>query len=198
MRDQKIAINIVYVTYVSGLDPNRIGDPSLLLSERIYPIDFKIHFFETRNRISLDDAKIIAEKYENGCSLRDIAKLVGCSKSKVRTALKHSGIKPREYSTQVTNQRPLKSGKQGSLPYYGFCYFEGQIIKDPRDFPTLQIIHRGWIRGESIHQINLKLNQAKILSRKGKAWSWAAIQNIIARFENKQIILFKGGKYEFR
>ena len=34
----------------AGID--LIGDPSLLLSEGIYPITFKIHFFETRNRIS--------------------------------------------------------------------------------------------------------------------------------------------------
>jgi hypothetical protein len=124
--------------------------------------------------------------------------MIGCSKSKVRSALRRCGIKPRESTAQATNERPLKSGKQGVLPYYGFCYFEGQIIKDPREFPTLQIIHRGWSRGESIHQINLQLNHAGVLSRKGKTWSWAAIQNTVARFENKQFILSKGGKYEFR
>jgi hypothetical protein len=51
------------------------GDASLLISERIYLVDFKEHFFETRNRISSGEAKIIAEKYESGCSLRDLAKL---------------------------------------------------------------------------------------------------------------------------
>ena len=143
----------------------KIGDPSLLLSERTYPIDFTPHVFETRNRISLEDAKSLAEKYENGYSLQDIAKMIGYSKSKVRSALKRCGIKPRDSSSQATHERSLKSGKQGPLPYYGFCHFEGKIIKDLREFPTLQIIHRGWSRGESIHQMNLKLNQAGVFPR---------------------------------
>lgn len=170
----------------------------MVISERIYPVDFKQHFFETRNRISSEDSKIIAEKYKNGCSLRDLAKLYGYSKSKIRTILKRQGLKPRIGNTQATHKRPLASGKQGALPYYGFCYFEGQIVKDPREFPILQIIHRQWSQGKSIHQINLELNRANVVSRKGKGWSWAAIQNIVVRFETKKVILSKGGKYEFR
>lgn len=170
----------------------------MLISERIYPVDFKQHFFETRNRISLEDAKSIAEKYENGCSLRDLAKQFGYSKSKIRSTLKRQGLKPRVGMAQATPKRSIKSGKQGTLPYYGFCYFEGQIVKDPREYPTLQLIHRHWSQGKSIHQINLELNRAKVLSRKGKTWSWAALQNIVVRFETKKVILSKGGKYEFR
>lgn len=174
------------------------GDPSRLISERLYPVDFKEHFFKTRNRISSVDAEIIAEKYKNGCSLRDLAKLYGYSKSKIRSILNHQGLKPRRGITQSTHKRPLTSGKQGALPYYGFCYFEGEIIKDPREFPILQIIHRRWSEGKSIHQINLELNRTKVPSRKGRAWSWAAIKNIVSRFETKKLILSKGGKYEFR
>lgn len=169
----------------------------MVISERIYPVDFKHHFFETRNRISLKDARGIAEKYENGFSLRDLAKLYGYSKTKIRSSLKRQGLKPRAGVTQATHERTLRSGKQCALPYYGFCYFEGQIVKDPREFPILQMIHRYWSKGKSIHQINLELNRAKVLSRKGKTWSWAAIQNIVVRFETKKVILSKGGKYEF-
>ncbi|MFN7453187.1 MAG: hypothetical protein ACK5RO_00870 [Pseudobdellovibrionaceae bacterium] len=60
------------------------------------------------------------------------------------------------------------------------------------------MIHRYWSQGKTIHQINLELNRAKILSRTGKVWSWAAIQNLVIRFETKKVILHKGGKYEFR
>ena len=176
----------------------KTGDPIRLISERIYPTDFKPQFFETRNRISSEDAKTIAEKYQKGCSLRDIAKHLGSSKNRIRSELKRLGLEVRVSGTQATNKRSLKPGKQGALPYYGFCYLEGQIVKDPREFPTLQTIHRLWNRGKSIHQINQELNREKILSRKGKTWSWAAIQNIVLRFENKQVILSKGGKYEFR
>lgn len=151
-----------------------------------------------KTRISAADAKTIAEKYENGCSLRDIAFLFGFSKNKVRSEVKRNGLELRSRRPQATHQRSLKSGKQSALPYYGFCYFEGKIVKDPREFPVLQMIHRYWSQGKTIHQINLELNRAKILSRTGKVWSWAAIQNLVIRFETKKVILHKGGKYEFR
>lgn len=86
----------------------------MLLSERIYPVDFKQHFFETRNRISLEDAKSVAEKYKNGSSLRDLANLYGYSKSKIRSTLKRQGLKPRVGIAQATHKRSLKSGKQGT------------------------------------------------------------------------------------
>lgn len=181
----------------SRVRSEKTGEPSLSISERIYPIDFIEHYFKNRNRISSGDAKIIAEKYENGCSLRDLAKLYGYSKNKVRSILRCQGIRPRMGLTQATYERSLKSGKQGALPYYGFCYFEGQIVKDPREFPILQIIHRHWCRERSIHQITLELNRTKVLSRKGRTWSWAAIKNIVTRFENRHVNLSEGGEFEF-
>ena len=82
----------------------------------------------------------LAEKYKNGSSLRDLANLYGFSKSKIRSVVKRSGLDTRKGFAQATSRCSLKSGKQGALPYYGFCYFEGQIIKDPLEFPTLQRI----------------------------------------------------------
>lgn len=174
------------------------GEPSFPLTELLQAIDFMTFLVKIKNRISAADAIIISEKYKTGSSLRDIANLFGCSKNKIRSELKRHGLELRDGRAQATHKRPLKAGKQAALPYFGFCYFEGKIIKDPREFPVLQRIHRLWSQKKTIHQINLELNRAKILSRTGKTWSWAAIQNIVARFENKQVILSKGGKYEFR
>ncbi len=50
----------------------------------------------------------------------------------------------------------------------------------------------------TIHQINQELDKQKIKSREGKKWSWAAIRNIIQRFEQKILIIKNGGKYELR
>lgn len=122
----------------------------------------------------------------------------GWTTSQIRRELQRRGIRPRESRNLATGVRALKPGKQGSSPYFGFCTFEGHIVKDPREFPILQVIHRHWSRGKTVHQINLELNKAKILSRTGKQWSWAALQNIVVRFETKKIILSNGGKYELR
>ena len=35
-------------------------------------------------------------------------------------------------------------------------------------------------------------------SRKGRQWSWAAVQNIVKRFEQKKVVILKGGRFEFR
>lgn len=174
------------------------GEPRLPITELLQAVDFTEFYIKINKRISPDDAKNVAEMYAKGMSLRDISMQLSLSKNGVRSCLLRAGLKLREIVPKATHKRSLKSGKQSALPYYGFCYFEGSIIKDPREFPTLQKIHRLWSQGRTIHQINLELNRAKIPSRTGKTWSWAALQNIVARFENKQVILTKGGKYEFK
>lgn len=176
----------------------RIGEPRFPINELLQAIDFTEFIVKISKRISAEDNQNVVEMYSKGMSLRDISRQLGISKNGVRSSLLRAGQKLREPTPKVTHKRSLKSGKQAALPYYGFCYFEGKIVKDPREFPTLQKIHRLWSQGRTIHQINLELNRAKLPSRTGKVWSWAAIQNIVARFENKQVILTKGGKYEFR
>lgn len=178
--------------------PQKTGEPRFPITELLQAIDFTRFTVKISKRISAEDNKNIVEMYSKGMSLRDISNQLGMSKNGVRSSLLRAGQELRNPVPKVTHKRSLKSGKQAALPYYGFCYFEGKIVKDPREFPTLQKIHHLWTQGRTIHQINLELNRAKLPSRTGKTWSWAALQNIVARFENKQVILSKGGKYEFR
>ncbi|OYZ20750.1 MAG: hypothetical protein B7Y39_10285 [Bdellovibrio sp. 28-41-41] len=72
------------------------------------------------------------------------------------------------------------------------------MTKHPTEFPVLLKIH--WLRaqGPTVHQINQELDEQKIKSRKGKKWSWAAIRNIVQRFEQKILIIKDGGQYELR
>lgn len=170
----------------------------MLISEPLQPIDFIEHHFETRNRISEKDTQEILIKYKKGLSLKEISTLLGRSKSKIRKELIKQGIMLRTNKAQATSLRPLKSGKQGALPYFGFCYFQGKIIKDPREYPTLEFIFKCWKQGLTIHQINKELNQKNFLSRTNKNWCWAAIKKVITRFENQTIICTKGGSLELR
>ncbi|WP_041577901.1 recombinase family protein [Bdellovibrio bacteriovorus] len=177
---------------IFGLRKN--GDPRFPISERLYPIDTIKIFFKEDPLIS---QKVI-ESYQNGQSIADIAKLIGRSKSFVRLRLERAGIEPREKLSQATHVRQIKRGKQGARPYYGFCYLEGEIVKDPREFPTLVLIHERWASKKTTHEIVKELNRKAIPSRKGKSWSWAALQNIVTRFEEGHLKISKGGKYEFR
>ncbi|MGZ3805994.1 MAG: recombinase family protein [Pseudobdellovibrionaceae bacterium] len=139
----------------------------------------------------------VTKKYQNGQSISDIAKVLGRSKCFVKLRLIRAGIEPREKLSQATPLRRSKRGKQGARPYYGFCYLEGEIVKDPREFPTLVLIHERWLSKKTTHEIVKELNRKKIPSRTGRSWSWAALQNILARFETGKLKLSKGGKYEF-
>lgn len=170
------------------------GCPSLPISELLQPIAFTSFITKDKSRISTE----AVELYQKGWSLREIAKELGASKTGIGSILLKAGIKLRDKVSQATNQRGVKSGKQSVQPYFGFCYFEGQITKDPREFPTLRLIHRHWNEKRTIHEIAVELNNAKIPSRTGKQWSWAALKKIINRFETKKLILTNRGYYEFR
>ena len=125
------------------------GDPSFPLSERLYPIDCKAFSLKESDRISAEGAVL----YQKGWSLRDIGRELGCSKNKVRAELQKAGQKIREGTIQATHNRKTNAGKQGALPYFGFCYFEGRIVADPREFPTLKLIHRLWKQEKTIHLV---------------------------------------------
>lgn len=92
-----------------------------------------------------------------------------------------AGLELRKKLAQATHKRRVSGGKQGALPFYGFCYFEGKIVRDPREFPTLQMVRQHWKGGRTVHQIVRVLNRVRIRSRKGRDWSWAAVSNIVAR-----------------
>ena len=110
------------------------------------------------------------QEYQKGQSIADIAKVLGRSKSFVKLRLERAGIEPREKLSQAPHVRRIKRGKQGARPYYGFCYLEGEIVKDPREFPTLVLIHERWASKKTIHEIVKELNRKAIPSRKGKSW----------------------------
>lgn len=131
-------------------------------------------------------------------SLGDISKLLGFSKNKIRNILLKQGIILRSVSNQVNRKCKIKSGKMAVWPYFGFCYFQGKIIKEPKEYPTLQLIYRFWNEGKTNHEITLNLNKAKIPTRTGKSWSWSTIKYIVNRFENEIIVPSKGGQLELQ
>ncbi len=168
------------------------GVPSGPISELLYPIDFRPYSFRRRTRISSKDVKTIVEMYQNGCSLTDVAKLVRRSKDRVRNELLRNGIEPRGRMTRARDSHSLKSAKPSARLHYGFCYFEGHIVKDPREYPTLKLIHHHWVNGKTVQGIRVELNRAKIPSRSCKRWSWAAVKSVVDRFKDKTVVLQKG------
>ena len=169
------------------------GEPNLPISERFYPSDFSTNCALGKVDLSPD----FQAQYEIGCSLSEIAHQFGCSKNRVRKSLLDAGIELRELRAHSTNERKITSGKQGARLYFGFCYLEGKIVKDPKEYPTLLLIHQRLKKSATAHEIVKELNHKKIPARQGGQWTWPAVQNILNRFKDHKIII-KGSTYEFR
>lgn len=146
----------------------------------MYPFAFIEYDAKPKIRIS----KIISREYQKGLSLKDISIKLNRSKYFIRSCLLDEGIKLRDKFAQAMSERRSRRGKQGAKPFYGFCYFEGEIIKNPIEYSNLKMIFSFWREGKSAHQIVNDLNSRGLKSRTGKRWSWAAIKNIVERFES--------------
>ena len=169
------------------------GDPKPPISKLFYPTDF----IEFSRKVKSDFSKEFIEKYKKGFSAKEIAREHGCSKQKVLATLKRNKVNIRPSKVFTTLEAMRKKGRRNRKPFYGFCYFEGQIAKHTAEFPVLLIIHNMWQSGKSIHYINLELNKCKFKAREGGKWSWASVRNIVQRFEDKNVLIHKDGKYEF-
>ena len=120
---------------------------------------------------SADTDKKVADLYEKGSSFRDIEKVTGITKSKVRAILNRLQIpiRPVHYKSHKATQRLV--GKKNAKPPYGFAYFEGRVVKHPKEYPTLLSIINQWKLGQSLNSIATKLNGKRVPLPMNKTWS---------------------------
>ena len=78
-----------------------------------------------------------------------------------------------------------RSLKTSPTPPYGFCFLDGRLQKDPREYPTFQMIKEQSRRGKNPSEIARYLNGRKIKTRTGKAWKQPTVFYIVQRLKNK-------------
>jgi len=135
--------------------------------------------------------------YKKGLSLPDIAKQTGKAKSTVRAALLKAGIELRPKASLPVQATWREPGKRNIRPYYGFCYFQGRVVPDPREYENLLLIHRLWKQDTNPNRIAEILNAKKIPARSASLWNRNSVVLILERFEIG-IISIKGDEYELR
>lgn len=147
------------------------------------------------NSTELDEN--IAELYKKGNSFRDIELLTGISKTKIRRRIiqLQVPIRPRHEESGKALRAPV--GKKNTKPPYGFVYFEGRVVKHPKEYPVLLSIINQWKLGQSLNSIATKLNGKRVASPLGKTWSWNSIDNIVKRIKSGQLVQ-NGDQYELR
>lgn len=135
--------------------------------------------------------------YRQGLSLREIASQTGIAKTTIRKELIHGGVPLRTLTDGKKGSLWRKSGKVCMKPPYGFCYFEGQLTKHPKEYTVLKMIYERWKSGQNANSIADTLNGKKIPSPMNKRWSWNSVINIIDRFK-KGTVALKEGTFELK
>ena len=163
-----------------------------------------LNFSKPTKRLELSGAdkarisEIFVDLYENGLSLTDISRQTGKAKNTIRDSLLRNGTKMRTKVAVPVTYAVRSAGKGNIRPYYGFCYFQGKIVPDPREYENLALIHRLWSSETNPNCFADTLNAKKIPARSAAKWNRNSVVNIITRFETKQVTLTKGGSYELR
>lgn len=74
--------------------------------------------------------------------------------------------------------------RSGNTPF-GFCYLEGKLVVDPREYKVVLEMHRLWKRGQGLRAISRHLNDKGIPTRFGKSWKHEVVKHIIERHEQE-------------
>ncbi len=140
-------------------------------------------------------SETFVELYKKGLSLSEVAKQTGKCKTMVRSHLLKAGIDLRPKEPTPVHESWREPGKQRIRPYYGFCYFQGKVVPDPREYDNLLVIHRLWRSGTNPNRIADTLNKKKVPGRNSAGWNRNSVVLILKRFEQR-IISIKGDQYE--
>jgi hypothetical protein len=74
-----------------------------------------------------------------------------------------------------------KTGRTRAQPVFGFTYFHGQLIDEPREQQILILMRRLCDQGQTPKQIAEHLNNKKMKPRRAKAWHPNTIAKILGR-----------------
>lgn len=159
-----------------------IGCPRPTTGKSAGPLDIIEFFAKGSTRI----IEIVGPLYEKGLSITDIAEQTGVKRYSIWKALKIHRKSLRSQDPVPFERRRHGRGKMKARPPFGFCYFQGEVIKDPKEYPTLILIQNLWKQGTSISSIVRHLDGKRFASRMGKPWSYNVIKATIRRLESKQ------------
>jgi hypothetical protein len=141
--------------------------------------------FQPKRSISIIDE--IRPLYSRGLSVTDISEQTGYGRTAIWKCLKAELNDLRPQGPISFDRWRKGRGKTRARPPYGFCYFQGEVIKSPTEYPTLLLIQSLKKRETSISTILDSLASKKLKSRTGKPWSYNVIKSILRRFDDGTI-----------
>lgn len=145
-------------------------------------IEIKVHLISNEN----NEFKAL---YEQGHSIREISNLLGFPFATIQRHLVRMGVTLRPNKPVSFLGKQSHTFKSAAPPIYGFCYLEGRLQKDPREYPILQTIEKQRQLGRTPTEIARHLNSKGFKTRHGKLWTQAHVFNIVQKLKNKHINL---------
>lgn len=140
-------------------------------------------------QLSIDELTHLAAKfrplYAQGHSLKEISAMAGVPYSTLRNQFAKDGVTFRPNKSVSSGDIFRRHFKSSAPPPYGYCYIDGGLQKDPREYPTLQIIEKQWQRGANPTDIAKYLNKLGKPSRTGKIWKQPTVYNIVERLKSQ-------------
>ncbi|WP_256373390.1 helix-turn-helix domain-containing protein [Bdellovibrio sp. ZAP7] len=129
--------------------------------------------------------------YCQGMSITDISARTGIKRHTVWKTLKQ--LKKESSSEVSVPYDRWRKGKKrtGARPPFGFCILEGELVRDPKEYPTLLLIFSLWTKGTSVTSIVNLLGEKGLRSRTGKQWSYRVVQSITERIESKELVMMQ-------
>lgn len=123
----------------------------------------------------------IAAFYNDGLSMREVAKRMDIPKTTVRELLRKDrvaiGTNQENKSARALKQKFMRGGKTP----YGYCYLENELVIDPREYKNVLEMVRLKVAGKSLRAICDALNGKGIFTRQGNRWKHEVVKNIIKR-----------------
>lgn len=128
---------------------------------------------------------VCAPLYLHGHSLKEISAMTGHPYSTLRSQLVDGGLTLRSNRSVSSNSILRQGFKNSAPPPYGYCYLDGSLQKDPREYPTLKIIKQQWQLGKNPTDIARYLNGRNTKPRKGRIWKQPTIYYIVQRLQQE-------------
>lgn len=140
-------------------------------------------FIETQVHLISRSYSNLKALYEQGYSIREIASQLNLGFATVQRQLVKQRVTLRANKSVKFLENQRQTFKNSAPPPYGFCYLDGRLQKDPREYPILQIIERQRQTGSTPTEIARYLDGRKYKTRHGKPWRQAHVFNIIQRLK---------------
>lgn len=138
----------------------------MIISEPVHPHEIiEFRHIEPR-RIT----KKAIEFYEKGHSVAESAAMAGMPASSLFDEMKACNIPRRSWRKAMRPNAP-----------YGYAWLSGELVMNPIEYKTVQLILELSKSGKRPHQIAEYLNQKGVKPRRGKKWFARTITDFILR-----------------